>query len=133
MPRGDYAFPVRPISQLNKICLAALALLTGAYGIDSEGDGMSDVWQDRWGITSEQALEDPDGDGVSNLEESRWKTNPLDGTEYPDFSLNLVEGAVAAAYRPVKAGQRIQFESTMDLVDWLSRGQRAYGCRCGSR
>jgi hypothetical protein len=41
---------------------------------DTDGDGMSDAWEGRYGVSTPGA--DDDGDGVSNVDEYRYGTDP---------------------------------------------------------
>ena len=71
-------------SNSRKFCahLIACASLTGALhpqsatALDTNGDGASDVWQARYGITSVQLSADDDGDGMTNLYEAQIGTAP---------------------------------------------------------
>src|SRR5215210_2499536 len=48
---------------------------------DTDGDGLPDVWERRFGLDPENAADataDPDGDGLDNLTERRLRTTPLD-------------------------------------------------------
>jgi hypothetical protein len=68
-------------------------------GVDSDGDGLTDAFEIRWGVSDPfladtdgngliDALEDPDHDGLSNLAEQRFGTDPgtadSDGNGIPD-------------------------------------------------
>jgi len=54
-------------------------LALGALPADSDGDGMTDVWESfHFGQAGASPLEDVDGDGVNNLNEFRAGTAPRD-------------------------------------------------------
>ncbi|MBB5353743.1 N-acetylmuramoyl-L-alanine amidase [Haloferula luteola] len=60
-------------------------------GIDSDGDGIPNVWEWRYGLNfsdGEDAGGDADGDGISNFDEYLHRTNPTqgdtDGDRLPD-------------------------------------------------
>ncbi len=114
---------------LSLVGLAALSALVGALllgsmaaaaGGDTDGDGLWDRFEERWGITDPakrdtdhdgiwDGLEDEDGDRLSNLGEQRFKTNPADpdtdadgrrdGAE--DFNGNGKPNAAEQDTRPV--------------------------------
>ncbi len=54
-------------------------------GIDTDGDGLPDWWEEKYfgGPTAAVAHEDFDGDGFTNLEEYLAGTDPTDPTSYP--------------------------------------------------
>ena len=69
----------------------AYELLHASQGIDNDGDGMEDWWEEYHGLDFTDPADgslDPDGDGLSNLEEFLKGTNPKssdsDGDGMPD-------------------------------------------------
>jgi hypothetical protein len=75
--------------------LAASSSLPSLAGdtTDTDGDGMSDVWEKRYSEVTDpgatpldwqvdDALLDNDGDGVPNLDEYGWMTDPTDPADY---------------------------------------------------
>lgn len=56
--------------------------------LDSDGDGMPDEWEKRYGLNPNDASDanaDRDGDGFTNLEEYLAKTDPTDRRDHPDY------------------------------------------------
>lgn len=88
------------------------------YGIDSDGDGLLDIFEtklfDNYDINSQDSngngipdgLEDPDGDSLTNIEEMKFQTDPLtkdtgldsdgDGlTDYQEIFMTLTDPNLA--------------------------------------
>ncbi|MGA1822132.1 MAG: hypothetical protein ACMUIG_06370 [Thermoplasmatota archaeon] len=70
--------------------------------IDSDGDGMSDGYELKYGldIRSDDSLLDPDGDNFTNLQEFISGTNPLLGSSFPGSSVteDKMEAAPIAVF-----------------------------------
>lgn len=67
------------------VILAVLLSIPGARAVpvpqvDSDGDGMDDSWEEKYGLNTsrDDSMEDPDGDGVKNIQEYKDNTNPFD-------------------------------------------------------
>ena len=62
--------------------------------VDSDGDGLPDWWEEKYGLDTAQndADADKDGDGFTNAEEFAAGTDPADKSSHPDYfdSLKLV-------------------------------------------
>lgn len=72
----------------------ALPLLLSLFAsecpaLDTNANGMSDVWEQRFKASVLQAPDDSDGDGFSNLNESIAGTDPLDSTSKPNLAANF--------------------------------------------
>lgn len=103
----------------------ALLVALPAAGADRDGDGLSDAFETRWGVTDPDnrdsdgdgvvdPAEDDDGDRLSNLGEQRFRTDPgsrdsdrdgqLDGSE--DADGNGVSNAIQQDRRRVPGDLR---------------------------
>jgi hypothetical protein len=53
-------------------------------GDDTDGDGLSDLWEMKHfrNLRDQMASDDPDGDGVDNISEMNAGTNPLDPADH---------------------------------------------------
>jgi len=72
-------------------------LQLGIGPIDSDGDGLSDAWeQQHFGSLSANPGDDPDGDGMNNLREYRAGTNPADAQSlFEVVEISTVPGGVS--------------------------------------
>lgn len=76
---------------------AAVCPFTGAKQpvvdeLDTDGDGMPDAWERRYGLNPfdpSDAAQDLDGDGFTNLEEYLAGTDPTDPADFPPPSAKL--------------------------------------------
>ncbi len=85
---------VRNLASLGLTANATFQVTTVA---DSDGDGLSDDWEQRYGFNGGSASDrnlDPDNDGMTNWEEYQAGTNPTDGN-----SLLRIEGINGTDYR----------------------------------
>ena len=72
----------------------SLATLLGSsvFAVDENGNGLSDVWEQRFNASALELLDDDDGDGFSNLEECVGGTDPRDSKSRPELLPIVVEG-----------------------------------------
>ncbi|MBX3744983.1 MAG: hypothetical protein KF833_06705 [Verrucomicrobiae bacterium] len=101
-------------------------LLALAEPVDSDGDGLPDVWEIYWsGGLGLAPDEDPDGDGFDNRTEWAMGTNPLDGGSRPQVSLTAERTGELGALPRVwvtfrRFGGRVplRVETSQDWLNW---------------
>ena len=90
-------------------------------GIDSDSDGMSDDFENFYGVNDPNL--DPDGDGLTNLQEFRAGTNPLDPTSGLRITTIARNGsAFTVTFSLAVAGKAYRLERKDALTDptWSS-------------
>lgn len=100
---------------------AACLLAAPAFGIDTANDGMSDVWQQLYGIGTEQAAQDPDDDGDTNWREGRAGTDPFDALSNTTVKQARNGSAVTLSWRGA-ARMRYAVLASSNLVSWSQVG-----------
>jgi len=109
--------------QGNLLASNAVTVTTTAVGggLDSDGDGMPDIWETANDLspTANDANDDYDGDGLSNLQEYLAGTDPLDSSSYLRLDAVNSPNGVRLTFRAV-AGRsyRIQFRDELGAGQW---------------
>ncbi|HEY2084360.1 MAG TPA: PA14 domain-containing protein, partial [Verrucomicrobiae bacterium] len=102
-----------------KALIPLILLLAGANRvcaiIDSNTNGMSDVWEQIYGAVGIDPNADSDGDGFPNILESIAGTNPFDSTSYPQFAGVALSGTNLVMNVPAAAGKMYQLQSCTSL------------------
>ena len=117
-----------------RLALALVCLTVGgaAFSIDKNGNGLSDIWEQRFNAGSLTQLGDKDGDGFTNVEECMAGTDPFDAnskilltpavSQSPERDLFLEFETVEGKQYLVQT----QYDLTQPFVDlssvWLGDG-----------
>jgi uncharacterized protein (DUF1800 family) len=122
------------MSNSAKITLQALTLLllaNTADCIDNNGNGLSDVWEQRYNARALQLLDDDDGDGFKNAEECIAGTDPFSSSDHPKLNPLVVKEStdeIELSYKTL-TGKTYKLSHSSDLVhfdkvgvDWLGDG-----------
>jgi hypothetical protein len=91
--------------------------LSPAFALDENGNGMSDIFEQLYGVSNPNL--DPDFDGKTNLQESLAGTNPLSNASY--FKASYARGTTPAEWQltwPSIAGKNYGFQISPDLSFW---------------
>ena len=105
--------------------------------VDSDGDGLPDWWEEKYGldVTQNDADADKDGDGFTNAEEYAAGTDPADRNSHPDYldSLKLVLPLKETvlpfylrSYMKTPAGMKLEFFDPKRRNDYGKNGYRYY-------
>ena len=97
----------------------SLATLLGSsvFAVDENGNGLSDVWEQRFNASALELLDDDDGDGFSNLEECVGGTDPRDSKSRPELLPIVVEdtpGEMELSFQTL-SGKNYTVSYTLDL------------------
>ncbi|HWD91080.1 MAG TPA: DUF1800 family protein [Verrucomicrobiae bacterium] len=84
--------------------------------IDSNTNGMSDVWEEMYGAVGVDPNADSDGDGFPNILESIAGTDPFDSTSYPHIVGVALSGTNLVMNVPAAPGKKYQLQSSTSLV-----------------
>ncbi|MFW9930498.1 MAG: hypothetical protein ACFFD1_14000, partial [Candidatus Thorarchaeota archaeon] len=75
------------------------------YIVDTDGDGMADWFEIKYGLNlmSNDSMLDPDGDGLTNLQEYLLGTNPLISNNNPDITATYINDSITWNAQSVNA------------------------------
>ncbi len=140
---------------MKRLLLPALcvALASNAHGlIDTDLDGLSDIWENQHGFTigenppvPEAPGSDLDGDGFTNLTESRAGTDPNDQGSHPAHAFSLIPPVYEASPpsvsppaspppedpfdpspAPAPATQHVLIDPPVSILSWLTVPGKTY-------
>ena len=103
--------------------------------VDSDGDGLPDDWEKKYGldVARNDADEDKDGDGFTNAEEFAAGTDPSDKNSHPDYfdSLKIVLPLKETvlpfylrSYMKTPSGMKLEFFDPKRRNDYGKNGYR---------
>ncbi len=106
-----------------KTFLVVSGLAGLASAVDSNQNGMSDVWESLYPQAAGLPEGDPDGDGRTNLEESLAWTDPGDPDSRHDLELGEISGVEIAVSQGTEEQIRYDILSSLDLLAWTRETQ----------
>lgn len=108
--------------------VSCCGLLVGgfAWGLDLDGDGVSDVYLEHFNIAPIGIETDLDDDGYSTGAESHFGTDPTTSASRPDLALTRNETTLTLAW-PTVNGIVYQLQASNDLSVWTDDGPFVLG------
>lgn len=98
--------PYTPVGIHKRNIFSQPSEIAGQPGIDTDGDGMPDVWEEKYGLNPRDSTDaglDKDNDGFTNLQECLAGTDPTDPNSNPKFQNIKERFRIAKIYKkPVK-------------------------------
>ena len=128
----DIAYEAQPPALETNISVLVLF----PAGMDSDGDGLDDEWEERmWGYNTisnanHSADDDPDGDNYVNLSEMVAGTDPEDGSSYFAIGATDMAGGIVTVTFATEPGRMYQLQKSTDLSNpagWSDFGSAISG------
>ena len=101
--------------------MAVLSLPTKVvFGIDVNGNGLEDTWEQLYDAGALQLTDDEDSDSFSNLEECIAGTDPYDANDRPEMALQVIQGEAEEIRLlfDTRSGKDYTVVHSTDLIDF---------------
>lgn len=135
-PVGLYNLTAHDLLNAGNRATLKQMLLDAAVAVDSDGDGLPDVWETYWFESlAATPTGDDDADGADNLTEFTFATRPRDATSFPTVSPTIVRPAGRPALtinfrRFAGNSANVVVETSPDLLNWTAEPSSVF--RVGS-
>src|SRR5690242_13769362 len=84
--------------------------------LDTNKNGVSDIWEQIHGAIGVDPNADPDGDGFSNIQEITAGTDPFDPNAYPKIAGVALSGTNLVMTVPGVLGKLYQLQSSQTIL-----------------
>ena len=110
------------------VVMLALGMAAVGLAIDLNQNGLSDIWEQKYGVSETDADVDYDGDGLSNRDESQTGLDPHNPNSRFELGVSLDLGPHQLRLRfNTVYGKIYQLESSADLINWTVFGDSING------
>lgn len=110
------------------LALGWLCWPLSTHAIDLDGDGMSDVWQQKYSVPSTDAGLDYTGGGLTNVQKSQLGYDPrAQNLFFRVTQLRDVPNSELHLFIDTVVGKRYQIEQSTNLANWAAVGDAVTG------
>jgi hypothetical protein len=128
MKTETHPTPSKSFMKINLLLVAALGLpLTLHAIVDSDSNGLSDVYEFLYFNGPADPNADPDGDGYTNFEEMVWGTSPTDANSRPTGVTPSLSGYDLFLSWPFASGKWYRLRASQDLHTWQTAKEGSFG------
>ncbi|MEM9480277.1 MAG: DUF1800 family protein [Verrucomicrobiota bacterium] len=109
---------------VSTVFLFALSQSSESFGIDLNGNGLSDAWELQFGASGLSATGDEDGDGRTNRDECVAGTNPFSAQSYmkvDSVDISQTPAGLSVGWSTI-SGKRYQVLVSSDMATWTPAG-----------
>ena len=97
------------------LATASVVFASPLSALDTDTNGMCDVWQARYHAAALAPGDDADGDGFDNATEAIAGTDPFDPRSLPAVAVDSISAAEVALAAPAQPGKRYEILTSPDV------------------
>ena len=109
------------------LALVLAVVPAGHATVDTDTNGLSDLYEFLYFGGPSDPAGDPDGDGRSTLEEMVWGTDPTRANSVPQGASAQIAGDELLLTWPMAEGKWYRLQTTTDLVAWETAAEGRVG------